>query len=266
MVEWWWAYLALGAFVGFFSGLLGIGGGSALVPVLALIFAAKGFAPGHIVHLTLGTGIATIIFTSASSVRSHHLRRSVNWSAMLKMMPGVVAGTFGGALAAGWLDARLLTVAFTLLVYVLATQMLLDARPETRGSLPGAAVVTAAGGIIGFLSSLTATGGASLTVPFLVRHGIRLHQAIGTAAAVSWPLALAGTLGYIAAGAAKPGLPDWSVGYVYAPAVAWIVVASMAMAPVGARVAHRTPGKTLKRVFAIILYLLATNMLVSTLA
>jgi uncharacterized membrane protein YfcA len=182
------------------------------------------------------------------------------------MMPGVVAGTFGGALVAGWLDARLLTVAFTLLVYALATQMLLDARPATTGSLPGAAVMTAAGGVIGFLSSLTATGGASLTVPFLVRHGTRLHEAIGTAAAVGWPLALAGTVGYIVAGAGKPGLPDWSAGYVYAPAVAWIVVASMAMAPVGARVAHRTPGKTLKRVFAIVLYLLATNMLVSTFA
>jgi len=265
-MEWWWAYLALGAFVGFFSGLLGIGGGSALVPVLAFIFSAKGFAPEHIVHLALGTGIATIIFTSASSARSHHQRLSVNWGAMLKMMPGVIAGTFGGALAAGWLDARLLTVAFTLLIYALATQMLLDARPATAGSLPGATTMAAAGGIIGFVSSLTATGGASLTVPFLMTRGLGVHEAIGTAAAVGWPLALAGTLGYIVAGAGKAGLPDWSAGFIYAPAVAWIVVASMAMAPVGARVAHRTPGRTLKRVFAIVLYLLATNMLVSTFA
>jgi uncharacterized protein len=140
--------------------------------------------------------------------------------------------------------------------------MLLDARPPAGGSLPRAAVMSAAGGLIGFTSSLTATGGASLTVPFLVRHNITLHQAIGTAAAVGWPLALVGTLGYLVAGAGKPGLPDWSAGFIYAPAVAWIVLASMAMAPVCARVAHHTPGKTLKRVFAIVLYLLATNMLV----
>jgi len=265
-MDWWWAYLALGAFVGFFAGLLGIGGGSALVPVLAFIFSAKGFAPEHIVHLALGTGIATIIFTSASSVRSHHQRLSVNWGVMLKMTPSVVAGTFGGALAAGWLDTRLLTVAFTLLIYALATQMLFDVRPAAGGSLPGAVVMTAAGGIIGFLSSLTATGGASLTVPFLVRHKISLHQAIGTAAAVGWPLALAGTLGYLLAGSGKPGLPEWSAGYVYVPALAWIAVASMAMAPVGARIAHRTPAKPLKRVFAVVLYLLATGMLVSTFA
>jgi uncharacterized membrane protein YfcA len=121
--------------------------------------------------------------------------------------------------------------------------------------------MSAAGGIIGFVSSLTATAGASLTVPFLVRRGLSVHEAIGTAAAVGWPLALAGTLGYVAGGASKPGLPDWSAGYVYFPALAWIVAASMAMAPVGARVAHRTPGRTLKRVFAVVLFLLATVML-----
>lgn len=261
MVEWWWAYLALGAFVGFFSGLLGIGGGSAMVPVLALIFSAKGFASGQIVHLALGTSIATIIFTSASSVRSHHLRKSVNWSAMLSMMPGVVVGTLGGALLAGYLDARLLSIAFTVLIYYLATQMLFERKPATSRALPGRATMSAAGAVIGLVSSLTATAGASLTVPFLVRRGLGVHEAIGTAAAVGWPLALAGTVGYIAAGAGKAGLPDWSAGYVYLPACAWIAVASMAMAPVGARVAHRTPGRTLRRVFAVVLYVLATNML-----
>lgn len=261
MFEWWWAYLALGAFVGFFSGLLGIGGGSAMVPVLALIFSAKGFAPGHVVHLALGTAIATILFTSASSVRSHHQRKAVNWSILLAMMPGVVAGTFGGALLAGHLDARVLTVAFTLLIYGMATQLLLEHNPTAVRVLPRPAAMSAAGGVIGFLASLTGTAGASLTVPYLVKRSIGVHEAIGTAAAVGWPLALAGALGYFAGGAGKPGLPDWSAGYVYLPALAWIVVASMAMAPVGARVAHRTPGRTLKRVFAVVLYLLATNML-----
>lgn len=263
MVEWWWAYLALGIFVGFFGGLLGIGGGSAMVPVLALIYSAKGFPSGQVVHLALGTGIATIIFTSASSMRSHHQRRAVNWTAMLRMMPGVVAGTLGGALLAGYLDARLLAAAFTLLIYFLATQMLLDRGPAPVAAFPRPAAMWAAGGVIGFVSSLTATGGASLTVPFLVKRGLSVHEAIGTAAAVSWPLALAGALGYMIAGAGTTGLPQWSVGYVYLPALAWIVVASMAMAPVGARIAHRTPGRTLKRVFAVVLYLLATNMLLS---
>lgn len=262
MIEWWWAYLLLGGFVGFFGGLLGIGGGAAMVPVLAFIYAAKGFAPGQVVHLALGTSVATIIFTSAASVRSHHLRGAVHWVAWRRMLPGVVAGTFAGALLASRLDARLLTVVFTILIYALATQMLVDVKPVPSGRLQGVAVMSAVGGLIGFISSLSATGGASLTVPFLVKRNISIHHAIGTASAVGWPLAVAGTLGYVLAGWAGPELPEWSAGFVYLPALAWIVAASVAMAPVGARIAHRTPGRTLKRVFAVVLYLLATNMLI----
>jgi uncharacterized membrane protein YfcA len=262
--EWWWAYLALGAFAGFFGGLLGIGGGAAIVPVLALIYAAKGFAAQAVVHLALGTSIATLIFTAAASALSHHRRGAVNWIAMRRMLPGVAAGTLAGALLAGVLDARLLAAVFTLLIYALATQMLLDVKPASTGELPGIAAMSAAGGGIGLISSLTATGGASFTVPFLVKRSVALHQAIGTASAVGWPLAFVGTLGYVLTGWGKPGLPEWCAGYVYLPALAWIAVASMAMAPVGARVAHRTPAKTLRRVFAVVLYLLATNMLVAT--
>ena len=262
MSDWWWVYLALGAFVGFFSGLLGIGGGSALVPVLALIFAAKHFAIANVVHLALGTCIATILFTSASSVRSHHQRSAVDWRVLGGIVPGVFAGTFGGALLAGYLDARILSIAFTALIYFLATLMLIDRKPASPRDMPGMLRLSGAGGIIGAISSLTATGGAALVVPYLVRHGLTVHQAIGTAAAIGWPLALAGTIGYIVSGIGRPDLPEWSIGFVYLPALGWIVLASMLMAPVGASVAHRTPGKTLKRVFAIVLYVLATNMLI----
>ncbi len=262
-MDWWWAYLALGAFVGFFSGLLGIGGGSAMVPVLAFIFAAERFAPAYVVHLALGTGMATILFTSASSVRSHHQHKAVNWRIVRALAPGVVVGTFGGALLASHLDVRVLSVVFTAFVYYLATQLLLDAKPKASRSLPGTEGMWLAGGIIGALSSLAAIAGASLTVPFLVKRNVRVHEAIGTAAAVGWPLAFAGTVGYVASGIARAGLPEHSVGFVYLPALAWIVIASMLLAPLGARIAHRTPGRTLKRIFAVLLYILATKMLVS---
>src|ERR687895_1352125 len=134
MTDWWWAYLALGAFVGFFSGLLGIGGGSAMVPVLAFIFSAKGF--DHVVHLALGTGIATILFTSVASVRSHQLRNAVNWHALRAMAPGVVAGTFAGAILAGRLDVRLLSITFTALIFYFAFQMLRTQNPRPQRALP----------------------------------------------------------------------------------------------------------------------------------
>lgn len=261
MLDWWWAYLALGAFVGFFSGLLGIGGGSATVPVLAFVFAAKGFPPELAVHLALGTGISTMLFTSLSSVRSHHARHAVNWSVLRTMAPGLFLGTFAGALLAGRLDVRLLSIAFTALIFYFATQMLRTQSPRPSGALPGKAAMSGFAAFIGFISSLSATGGASLVVPFLVKRNIAIHEAIGTAAAVGWPIAAAGAAGYVIGGMGTPGLPPYSLGYVYLPALALVVVAGVSMAPIGAAVAHRTPGKTLKKAFAVLLFALATTML-----
>lgn len=263
MFEWWWAYLALGAFVGFFAGLLGIGGGAAMVPVLAFVYAAKGFDTAHVVHLALGTSMATMLFTSVSSVRAHHRHGAVNWFMVKRMAPGIVVGTFGGALLASLLSVRLLAVVFTLLIYYISAQMLFGKKPQ-----PGAAPLSAAGmslaaGTIGVISSLTATGGAALVVAYLAKRGIRIHEAIGTAAAIGWPLAAAGTAGYVITGWGQAGLPDYSTGHVYWPALAGIVIASMLLAPVGARLAHRTPGATLKKIFAVMLFLLATKMLFS---
>ena len=260
-MDWWWAYLAVGAFVGFFSGLLGIGGGAAIVPVLALIFAAKGFPQSHAVHLALGTCVSTMLFTSASSVWSHHQRKAVNWRVLAGMLPGVMLGTLAGSLFAGLLDARTLSIAFTVLIYYVATMMLVDRKPAAPREMPGTLGLSVVSGMIGLISSLTATGGAALVIPYLVRRGLTVHQAIGTAVAIGWPLALGGTLGYGISGRSVGGLPEWHLGFVYLPALAWIVVASMLMAPVGASIAHRTPGRTLKRIFAVVLYALATGML-----
>jgi uncharacterized protein len=260
MTEWWWAYLALGVFVGFFSGLLGIGGGSAMVPVLAFVFAAKGFDDP--VHLALGTAISTMLFTSAASVRSHDLHDAVNWRALRAMAPGVLGGTFGGALLAGRLDVRLLSIAFTALIYYFAFQMLRTHTPRVERALPGAAGMSSFGAFIGFISSLSATGGASLVVPFLVKRNLAMHEAIGTAAAVGWPIAAAGAVGYVIAAHGAAGLPPYSLGYIYLPALAGVAVASVLVAPLGAAIAHRTPGKTLKKLFALVLFALATTMLV----
>jgi len=263
MPEWWWAYLALGAFVGFFAGLLGIGGGAAMVPVLAFVYAAKGFATAEVLHLALGTSMATMLFTSVSSVRAHHRHGAVNWPMVKGMAPGIIAGTFGGALLASTLSVRLLAVVFTLLIYYMSAQMLFGKKPQP-GAVPlSASGMSLAAGMIGVISSLTATGGAALVVAYLVRRGTRIHEAIGTAAAIGWPLAAAGTAGYVITGWGNAGLPEYSSGYVYWPALAGIVIASMLLAPVGARLAHRTPGTALRKIFATLLFVLATKMLVS---
>ena len=263
MLDWWWAYLALGAFVGFFAGLLGIGGGAAMVPVLAFIFAAKEFTPSHVVHLALGTAMATILFTSVSSVRTHQQHGAVNWPIVKRMATGIIIGTFGGALLAGVLDVRLLTIVFTVLIYILSAQMMFGRKPEPGAQLPTPFGMNAAAAGVGLISSLTATGGAALIVAYLVRRGTRVQEAIGTAAALGWPLAMAGTAGYLLIGFGEPGLPQYSLGYIYLPALAGMVIASVLLAPVGARLAHRTPGAMLKKIFAVVLFVLATKMLVS---
>ena len=260
-MDWWWAYLAVGVFVGFFSGLLGIGGGAAMVPLLAFIFAAKGFAAQYTVHLALGTCVAAIMFTAISSARSHHRHKAVNREILRRIFPGVIVGALAGAALARFLSERFLAMMFTALVYYAATLMLIERKPAPGKQPSAGGAMWGIGGIVGLFSVLTATGGAAMVVAYLVRRGISVHEAIGTASAASLCLAFAGAIGYVLSGSTVAGLPEWSLGFVYLPALAWIVVASMLLAPVGAAVAHRTPGRTLRRVFAFVLFALATSML-----
>ncbi len=262
-LQWWPAYLAIGAIVGFFAGLLGIGGGLVMVPMLVFVFSAQGFASEHLMHVSIATAIATIVFTSISSVRAHHVRGAVDWKIARAMAPGTLAGAFGASLAAGLISTRPLAVVFTVLVFYAATQMLIDVKPKAGRELPGAAGVFAAGAVIGGVSSLLAAGGAFLSIPFLAWCHVPLRRAIGTAAANGFPIAVAGTVGYVLQGLRVGELPPGSFGFVYLPALALVVTTSMLTAPLGASVAHRTPVARLRIVFALVMYALAARMLAS---
>lgn len=260
-MEWWWAYLLTGAAVGFLAGLLGIGGGMVMVPALVFIFTAKGFPADHMMHLALATAIATIVFTSIASVRAHHRHGAVDWPIARAMSPGIVAGSFAAALLAGVVPTRPLAVFFTGFLFFAATQMLFQRQPKSTRALPGAAGVFVAGAVIGGFSSLLAAGGAFLSIPFLAWCNVPLRRAIGTAAANGFPIALAGSAGYVLQGLRVEGLPAGSFGFVYVPALALIVATSMLVAPWGARLAHRLPITRLRAVFALLLYALGARML-----
>lgn len=262
-MEWWLAYVLTGAFVGYFAGLLGIGGGMTMVPILTFLFGAQHFPPDHVLHLALGTAMTSILFTSVSSLRAHHSHGAVHWQAVKGIAPGILFGTLTGTVLAGSLSTRPLSIFFTAFVYFAATQMLLNIKPKPTRQLPGKLGMFAAGGTIGGISSLVAAGGAVMTIPFLTMCNVKMHHAIGTSAAVGFPIALAGTVGYIGNGLAQPHLPEYSLGFVYLPALAWLVVASMLTAPVGAKMAHNLPVGRLKKIFALVLYALATKMLTS---
>ncbi len=260
-MEWWWAYLAIGAAVGFLAGLLGIGGGMVMVPMLVFVFTAKGFPAQHMMHLALATGLATIAFTSLSSVRAHHRHDGVDWRVARAMAPGIVAGSLVAALVAGFIPTRPLAVFFTAFMFYASAQMFFQPQPVATRRLPGASGLFTVGAGIGGVSSILAAGGAFLSIPFLVRCNVPLTRAIGTAAANGFPIAVAGTAGYVVQGMRVPDLPAWTLGYVYLPALALIVAASIPIAPLGARLAHRLPVRRLRIVFSLMLLALALRML-----
>jgi uncharacterized membrane protein YfcA len=259
----WAAYLGIGALVGFAAGLLGIGGGVVMVPLLVLVFTAQGLPPEHVLHVALGTAMAAMVFTSVASMGAHHAHGAVDWRIARAMSPGILAGSFAAALLAGLIPTRPLALLFTALVFYAATQILFDLKPSTTRELPGALGIFAAGAVIGAVSSLAAAGGAFLTIPFLAWCKVPLRRAIGTAAANGFPIAVAGTAGYMLHGTRVPGLPAASIGYVYLPALALATATSMLAAPLGARLAHRLPIKQLRALFALLLYGFAVRMLVS---
>lgn len=261
-MSWSLAYIALGLFTGFSAGMLGIGGGLVMVPVLTMLFAAQGqFPAGETLHIALGTSAAAIVFTSLSSLRAHHQHQAVLWKIVLQITPGILFGTLLGTLFASSIDARPLAIFFTCFVCFVALQMVLDIKPKATRELPGALGIIATGTGIGAISSLVAIGGGSFTVPFLTWCNVPVRKAIGTSAAVGFPIALGSALGYAFNGYRHDGLPPLSLGFIYLPALAWLVPPSMLVAPLGARMAHRLPVVTLKRVFSGLLIVLAGRML-----
>lgn len=262
-MEWWLGYAAIGAAVGFFAGLLGIGGGAIMVPLLVMVFEAQGLPKAQLMHLAVASGMASILFTSVSSMRAHAVRGSVRWDLALALTPGILVGGLLGSSLTVWISTQVFAALFTVVVFFAATNILIDRKPKPSRELPGPLGAMLVGLVISFVSSLAALGGAFLTIPFALYCNVPMLQAIGTSAIVGFPIALAGSIGFIVAGWGKSGLPPHSIGYVYLPAVLGMTLASVLTAPLGAAAAHRLPTKRLKQVFALLLYGLATKMLVS---
>ena len=254
-------YLGLGAVAGVLAGLLGIGGGLVIVPMLVFALAWQGVAPEYLMHLALGTSLATIIFTAVSSALAHHRRGAVQWKVVRGIAPGILAGTLGGTFVAAALSTDFLQIFFALFLFFVAWQMLSGRKPNPNRELPGAAGMLGAGGVIGVFSSLVGIGGGTLSVPFLVWCNVGLHRAIGTSAAIGFPIAVAGTLGYLLNGLRATPLPEYSLGFIYLPALVGIVAASVLTAPLGVSLAHSLPVDKLKKIFAVLLIAVATRML-----
>lgn len=254
-------YALVGAVGGVLAGLFGIGGGLVYVPMLVYCLNLQHTPPELILHIALGTSLAIIIFTALSSARAHHKRGGVEWGVVWRIVAGIVVGTYLGSYVAAWLPTSALKIIFVCFLYYVSIQMFMNKKPKPTRTLPGAAGISAAGGIIGLVSSLVGIGGGTLSVPFLLWHNIDLRKAIGTASAIGFPIAVSGTLGYMVNGWGAAGLPSGSLGFIYLPALGGIVALSVLTAPLGAKLAHTLPVPRLKKFFALLLLVVGTRML-----
>ena len=256
-------YLAVGAVAGVLAGLLGIGGGLVIVPMLTFAFTSQGLPHEHILHMALGTSLASILFTSVSSMKSHHKRGAVIWSVVARITPGILVGTFFGSWIASLLSTNFLKGFFGIFLLYVATQMLMGIKPKPTRDIPGTVGIFGAGSIIGIFSSLVGIGGGTLSVPFLVWCNTKVHKAIGTSSAIGFPIAVAGTLGFVLNGLGIENLPSFSLGYVNLGALLGIVAASVLTAPIGVKLAHSLPIDKLKKIFALLLYVVGSRMILS---
>ncbi len=258
-------YCGVGGIAGILAGLFGIGGGLVIVPMLLYVFSLMNIPVELTMHLALATSMASIMFTSVSSFWAHHKRGAVHWDVVKKIVFGILTGTFLGACFASSMSTSVLKVFFVFFLYFVATQLLLNKKPKPGRELPGFSGMFATGNVIGGISSLVGIGGGTLSVPFMLWCNINAHHAIGTSAAIGLPIAVAGTVGYIFSGWGVATLPDYSLGYVYFPALLGIAAVSILTAPLGVRLAHSLPVARLKRIFSLLLYVVATKMLLGVL-
>ena len=243
-------YLMVGSIAGLISGLFGLGGGAIIVPLLIFSFAARGMPAEIITHLAIGTSLATIIFTALSSIYTHHQKQAIRWDIFKTLVPGILLGGIIGGLFAISLDGVLLQLLFGGFLILIALQLLLY-KPQVGGrSLPNYFSMAASGSGIGGVSAIFGIGGGTLTVPMLTFYGVKIHQAVGTAAACGLPVALGATLAYATATVEAITMPQGSLGFVFIPALLGIIVASLPCARLGALLAHKVNAQKLRQGFA----------------
>lgn len=251
-----------GLLAGFVGGLFGIGGGIVLTPALYFVLTALGVDEAVRMHIAVGTSLSTIISTSWRSLSTHMKSGAVDVSVLKSWTPWIVLGAVIGAAIAGVVSAEALMVVFGGGLLLVAVQMGLTS-PSWRvwSDLPRGAARAGVASSIGALSALMGIGGGAFGATVMTLCGRPIHQAVATASGFGAAIAIPGTLGYIISGWGQDGLPPWSLGYVSVPGFVLLALLTAITAPIGARLAHRLPQMALKRALAVLLVVIALNML-----
>ncbi len=255
-------FVVLGAFAGLMAGLLGIGGGLVVVPGLAYIYQFTPVPPEYIMQMAAGTSLAIMIPTTIRSLIAHLKHQAQVWPVFSRLLPSVIFGAIVGAFLAHVFDTRLLQILFGFFVLYMAWRLWSDSKVEAAGNMPGIVGVNVFGAIVGVKSGLLGIGGGVLTIPFLTRWSVPIRDSIAISNAVSFTVAIIGTISYIVSGMFHSSqMPNWSTGYVYWPAWLPVALVSMLVAPWGVKLAHYLSPKILKRIFSLFLLVVASQML-----
>lgn len=252
----WIEFALIGAAAGYLAGFLGIGGGLVIVPALTWLFLQLPQTSENAIHFAVATSLATMLVTSLSSILAHHRRGAILWPEVRRLLGGLLLGAAGGAVIASALAPSGLTLVFAVFALLAGLQLLLS--PAVRGEkpLPGTAATSLVGLIIGTISSLVGIGGGSMTGPWLMWHGIRAQTAVATAAACGYPIAIAGSFTFIVLGG-QGGAGESVLGYVHGPAWLGVSVTGALFAPLGVATVHRLSPVLVKRLFGLVLLLIA---------
>ena len=251
--------LIAGAIAGTLAGLFGIGGGTIIVPVIALVLETQGISTEKIIKIAVGTSLATIMFTAISSVYAHHLRKAVDWQIFKVLTPWILLGTVIGTIIVDIMPGDILYVAFILFLCAAATRLAIGNVKGTR-QLPGLTGMATVGTLNGIVSAMMGIGGGVINVPFFTYCSVPIKRAIATAAAIGLPLATVSAIGFVIIGLDETDLPKASLGYINLPIFASVVSASVLFAPLGAKLAHSLPERALNIFFSIFLFVMAGSM------
>ena len=250
-----------GSISGFLAGLLGIGGGMILVPFMIAVFNHLDFNQNVIVHMAIATGMATILFTTTSAIWAHHKHNSIDWKLVAALSPGLVIGSLiGGSEIFEAINASWLSLFFAIFIVYTSIQMIINKKQTAGRELPGPAGLFSFGALAGVMASLVGAGGAFITVPFMLWCNVKPHMAMASSSGLGFPVAAAATIGYIYGSWGNPNLPEGTLGFIYVPAVLCIVVVSIFTAPLGAKMARKLNVTQLKRIFGVMLFMVAAFM------
>jgi uncharacterized membrane protein YfcA len=254
------SYLIAGSMAGILAGMFGVGGGILIVPILTFIFLSLGFNDSYVTHLAVGTSLSTIIFTGLSSARAHFYKNAINFQAFYPVATGISIGCIAGAFVANLLDGIVLRKIIGIFALIIAIQIYI-AKNQIKTFKASSSIAFISGSGIGGISTILGIGGGSFTVPFFKYSGLDMKVCIGTAAACGVPIALFGSISFIALGLDNSNLPDNSLGYVYLPALIGISLSSVFTASIGANIAHSVSDKMLSILFSIMMVVISAYML-----